>query len=186
MAQEVSAIKVPKPEANVGPCLSRLSLLTDGILSWFHKKLTTEELLERVNGLTAEFAMLEPWTQATFVARLKQEQSNLRRTLVRINTIRETSFVSAGYLLADIITFLLCTGLVLVSMDPFHESVIFAGVISYLLVFLLTLIRDLDNPFGYYERFSGADVSLQPLQDTARRLATLAGMEADPSGDAGR
>jgi len=67
-----------------------------------------------------------------------------------------------------------------VQMDPFPEWLIFAGVISYLLVFLLTLIWDLDNPFGYYERYSGADVSLEPLRDTARRLAKIAAAEGPP------
>jgi len=178
LAQEVLGIGLSKPEANVGPCLSRLVQLNDDVLGYFHKKLDMDGLVESVNGLTAQFAMLEPWTPPPFLARLKQEQSNLRRTLIRINTIRETSFVSTGYLLADVITLLLCTGLVLVQMDPFYESLLFTGVISYLLVFLLMLIRDLDNPFGYYERFSGADVSLQPLQDTASRLAKIAGAEA--------
>jgi prevent-host-death family protein len=42
------------------------------------------------------------------------------------------------------------------------------------MVFLLMLIRDLDNPFGYYEGASSADVSLQPLLDTIGRLADLA------------
>jgi hypothetical protein len=174
LAQEVSGIGMAKPEAKVGPCLILLSQLSADILSWFHKKHYTEELLEHVNELTPQFAAMEPWAQATIVGRLKQEQGNLRRTLVRIHTIRETSFVSAGYLLADITTLLLCTGLVLAKIEPFHESLFFVGVISYLMVFLLMLIRDLDNPFGYYERYSGADVSLKPLQDTARRLARVA------------
>ena len=111
------------------------------------------------------------------MARLKAEQSTLRRTLIRIETIRETSFVSAGYMLAYIITSLLCTGLVLAQLDPFHESLIFTGVIAYLLLFLLLLIRDLDNPFGYDERLSGADVSLEPLNNTIKRLAQIAGVE---------
>jgi hypothetical protein len=39
------------------------------------------------------------------------------------------------------------------------------------------LIKDLDNPFGYYERYSGADVSLKPLEDTVHRLAQIASIE---------
>jgi hypothetical protein len=65
----------------------------------------------------------------------------------------------------------------LAKIEPFYESLFFVGVISYLMIFLLLLIRDLDNPFGYYERFSGADISLKPLEDTARRLARIAGVE---------
>jgi hypothetical protein len=39
------------------------------------------------------------------------------------------------------------------------------------------LIRDLDNPFGYYQRYSGEDVSLKPLEDAASRLAQIASVE---------
>jgi hypothetical protein len=84
-------------------------------------------------------------------------------------------------LLADLITVMLCLGLILTSVDPFYESLFFSGVISYLMIFLLMLIRDLDNPFGYYEVGSSADVTLQPLDDTVGRLAVLAGGVAAPT-----
>ena len=177
MAQEVVGMRLSKPEAVVGPCLVTISELSSDIYDWFYKKLDTECLMERVDGLTTAFAMLEPWTQSTFIARLKTEQANLRRTLTRIETIRDTSFVTAGYMLAYLITGLLCAGLVLAELDPFHESLIFTGVISYLLVFLLLLIRDLDNPFGYDQRLSGADVSLETFRKSIRRLARIAGLE---------
>ena len=177
LAQEVSGIKMAKPEAKVDECLVHLSIISQDILSWFYKKHRTAELLDHVNELTPEFALMEQWTQATLVARLKQEQSNLRRTLIRIHTIRETSFVSTGYLLADMVTFLLCTGLILARIEPFYESLFFVSVISYLMIYLLMLIRDLDNPFGYYERYSGEDVSLKPLVDTASRLSKLTSIE---------
>jgi hypothetical protein len=182
LAQEVSGIRMARPEADVGPCLVLLSELSGGILDWFHKRHPTAELLEHVNALTPQFAVMEQWTQGTLVARLKQEQSNLRRTLIRIHTIRETSFVSAGYLLGDVITVFLCLGLILAKIEPFYESLFFVGVISYLMIFLLMLIRDLDNPFGYYERYSGTDVSLKPLEDTTRRLAFHAAADAESVG----
>ena len=178
LAQEVSGIRIAKSEANISSCLILLSQLSNDILSWFHKKHYSTELMEHVNDLTPQFAMMEQWTQGTLVARLKQEQSNLRRTLTRIHSIRETSFIYAGYLLADITTVFLCAGLILTKIEPFYESLFFVGIISYLMIFLLLLIRDLDNPFGYYERYSCADVSLKPLQDTASRLAQIANGEA--------
>jgi hypothetical protein len=44
-----------------------------------------------------------------------------------------------------------------------------------MLVFPRTPIRDLDNTFGYYERASGEDVSLKPVEDAVLRLQRLAG-----------
>ena len=135
-------------------------------------------MLDHLNELTPHFASMEQWAQATIVARLKQEQSNLRRSIIRIHTIRETSFISSGYLLADLITILLCVGLVLSRIEPFYESLFFVGVISYLMIYLLLLIRDLDNPFGYYDLGSGEDVSLKPLEDTVSRFEPMAHAEA--------
>lgn len=43
-------------------------------------------------------------------------------------------------------------------------------MVSYLLLFLLFLIGDLDNPFGYYEQESSEDVSLKPLEDALTDL----------------
>jgi prevent-host-death family protein len=184
IAQEVMGIALARPDIDPRPSLRRVSQLSEDILSYLFKKLDIAGLLESVNDLTVQFAGLDPSTQATWIARLKQEQSNLRRSLIRINTIRETSFVSTGYLLADIITILLCTGLVLTQLDPFYESLLFSSVIAYLMVFLLLLIRDLDNPFGYYEGASSADVSLDPLRDTAARLAVVAGTAVAPKAPA--
>jgi predicted membrane chloride channel (bestrophin family) len=180
LAQEVCGIRMAKPEARVGACLDLLSQLSQDILTWFQKQHRTTDLLEHVNALTPQFAVMEQWTQATLVARLKQEQGNLRRTITRIHTIRETSFISSGYLLADLITTLLCVGLILAKIEPFYESLFFVGVISYLMIYLLMLIRDLDNPFGYYDRFSGEDVSLKPLEDAASRLAQIARVDVAP------
>ena len=61
-----------------------------------------------------------------------------------------------------------------VRIEPFYESLFFVFVVSYLLLFLLFLIRDLDNPFGYYEVESSEDVSLKPLDDALMDLAKRA------------
>ena len=50
-------------------------------------------------------------------------------------------------------------------------------LLSYLLLFLLFLIRDLDNPFGYYENESSEDVSLKPLEDAMADLEARLALE---------
>ena len=170
LAQEVRGIRMARADADVGPCLRLVAEIGRETLAWFHKRIGTVELLERLNDLTPQLAAMEAWTQATLVARLKQEQSNLRRVVVRIDTIRETAFVSSGYLLADVITVFLCAGLLFAKMKPLYESLFFVTIIAYFMIYLLTLIRDLDNPFGYYESASDEDVSLEPLEAAADRL----------------
>lgn len=173
LAQEAQGLALAKPGSDAMPVVRASSELATGFLEWFHKRMRTTALMDRIDALTPLLAEMEGWSQATLVARLKQEQGNLRRAVIRIHTIRETSFVSAGYLLADMTTILLGIGLVLSRIEPFYESLFFVCVISWLMVFLLLLIRDLDNPFGYYERYSGADVSLEPLRAAVVRLEAM-------------
>jgi hypothetical protein len=145
--------------------------LTGIILKWFYKKEKTDAVLAKITGLNNHFLALEPLTQANFIVRLKNEQNNLRRQITRIHTIRETSFNPAGYAIAEIITIILCIGLIFTKIDPYYESIFFVAFVSFILIYMILLIRDLDNPFSYYEKKKYADeVSLKPLFDLEKRI----------------
>jgi predicted membrane chloride channel (bestrophin family) len=145
--------------------------LTDSIIKWLHKKEKTETVLNKITGFNDHFLALEPLTQANFIVRLKNEQNNLRRLVTRIHSIRETSFNPAGYAIAEIISVVLCIGLIFTKIDPYYESIFFVAFVSFILIYMVLLIRDLDNPFGYYEKENYADeVSLKPLFDLEKRI----------------
>ena len=88
-------------------CLGHIRGLAAALLGWFHRREAISGVLERVSGLNHYYLAFEPLTQPNFIVRLKQEQSAIRRMLIRIDTIRETSFVGAGYAIAELAT-LLC------------------------------------------------------------------------------
>ena len=54
--------------------------------------------------------------------------------------------------------------------EKFHESFFLVVVITFVMFYIIALIRDLDNPFGYYEKSSSEDVSLKPIQDALQRI----------------
>jgi hypothetical protein len=149
-------------KTGLGECLE----LNIFIKNWFYKKIKTKELMHKINTLYKFLSQLENVIAPNYVARLKQEHHNLRKLIIRTHTIRETNFISSGYLIANTTTCLLLIGLVLIKIEPFYESLFFIGVISYLMLFLIILIHDLDNPFGYYENISSEDVSMKPLDDS--------------------
>jgi hypothetical protein len=150
-----------------GSCVVELAR---SIHLWFFKKVKTRDLMDQLTDLNRFFSAFESLTQANFIVRMKQEQHTLRRSLIRIHAIRETSFISSGYLIAELTSGLLALGLILAKIDPFYESLFVVGVIVFLLTFLIMLIRDLDNPFGQYEKSSSEDVSLKPLEDFIARM----------------
>jgi hypothetical protein len=151
--------------------MSHIHDLTESILKWLNKKERTEAILRKITNLNDYFLALEQLTQANFIVRLKNEQHNLRRLITRIHTIRETSFNPAGYAIAEIISVIMCIGLIFTKIDPYYESIFFVAFVSFILIYMVMLIRDLDNPFGYYETESYADeVSLKPLLDLEKRI----------------
>lgn len=154
--------------------LADLEELTGGILAWFHKKERTTVLLQRIAALNDHFLSFESITQANFIARLKQEQSGIRRTINRIHTIRETSFNASGYAIVEAITAILSFGLIFIKIDPYYTSFFFVFFVSFVMIYMVLLIRDLDNPFGYYDDEAlSEEVSLKPISDVSKRLHDL-------------
>ncbi|MDQ1256800.1 MAG: hypothetical protein QG656_1400 [Candidatus Hydrogenedentes bacterium] len=170
VVDEASIIYKSKGADAAMQCIVHMKNLAVAIKGWFFKTRRTQEVLDRVHGLNDYFLAFESLTQANFIARLKQEQSNIRRILIRIHTIRETSFVASGYIIAEATASLVVLGLILTEFTPFYESVFFVGVVCFLLTFLLNLIRNLDNPFGYYDGNSLENITLKPLDDLIREL----------------
>lgn len=157
------------PEAKAA--LKHLNTFLNTLDNWFHKKAKTEELFDQLNGLNKYYLAFEKLTQPNFIVRLKQEQNSLRNMIIRVRTIRETNFVSVGYAIAEITTFLLTLGFLLAEFDPFYESVFFVGIATFLMIYMIALIKDLDNPFDYYEgEKEAAHVSLAPIKDLQERL----------------
>ena len=108
-------------------------------------------------------------------ARLLQPLEGILGILNRIEVIRSTGFVTSVYWLAYLGTGLTCVGLVFSRLDPPLESGLFLFVVSFLLLFLIHLIQDLDNPFGYCDSSSAEDVSLEALRLSIARLSRLEG-----------
>ncbi len=153
--------------------LTAIRDLAAGIRKWLYKEVKTRELMLLVEGLSAEYVALEKHAPPNYIARLKQEQSGLRKVIMRIHTIRETDFIFSGYFIASTTTFLLVFGMIFLKIEPFYESLFFVGLVTYLLLFLLRMIRDLDNPFGHYNESSLEDVSLKPILDASARIGEM-------------
>jgi hypothetical protein len=173
IADECAVLWRHKQAAPARDCLLHVVDLVSSFKRWFCKTERTQVLSEKLSALGDHFFLLEPFTQANFIVRLKQEQTAITRMLTRIHTIRETSFVASGYTMAVIATGLVLIGLLSLKVSPWYESAFLVGVIALFLAYLILLIRDLDDPFDYGEDGTarGEEVSIKPLYDLEKRLA---------------
>lgn len=147
--------------------------LTTSILDWFHRKEKTTSLIAKTRYLNSLFARFEDDTQANYIVRMKNEIAGLSKAIIRVDTIRDTNFISTGYQISISVTLLMCFGLVFSKIDPFYESLFFVGVISFLMIFLILLINDLDDPFAYNKKYSAENVSLYPINRILSEIGNL-------------
>lgn len=154
--------------------LDHVLTFNDQIIKWFYHKADISELMIKLQEFNSYFLEFEKHTQANFITRLKQEQNQIRKSLTRIHTIRETYFMGTAYAITEIITCILIFGLILVKITPFYESIFFVSFVSFILIYMIYFIKDLDNPFAYQKEESQVDeVSLQPLIESKKRIEAL-------------
>jgi hypothetical protein len=163
---ETSAICKLKKSVQAKQFLTFQKDFVGKLLQWLHKKERTRNILGMIRQMNDFFIHLEPVAQAPSLSRMKQEQSNIRKAIIRIHTIRETSFVISAYAIAEALAFFLVLGMLLARMEPFYESLFFVTLVSFVVLYMIFLIKDLDNPFDYKSNGEhGSEVSLKPLHD---------------------
>ena len=131
-----------------------------------------------IRALNGPYRVMAPAIQAGFTTRLKTEQAIIRKLVIRMDTMRRTSYVSAGYLIAEVTAVMLMVVLVITDLGAMAPSLVLVGLISYLLVYLVSLIRDLDNPFEYADGTPGCG------RREPRRAGAQRGPAAGPAGRA--
>ena len=160
------------PEAR--QCVAQLVKIGHSVHRWLLQNKGFDDVMADLRALNPLFMVFAPKIQAGFTTRLKSEQATMRRLVIRMDTMRRTSYVSAGYLIAEITALVILVLLLITDIGELTPTVLVVGVISYLLFYVLALIRDLDNPFEYYgDKPGAADVNLEVLEHSEDRLRGL-------------
>lgn len=96
------------------------------------------------------------------IAKLRNELGTINRMTNRIEVIIRTDFIPAAYALAEIATFSVIILMLFVKIDPFWEATLIFAVTCTMLIGLVLLIHDMDNPFEIGAH-TYADVDLETL-----------------------
>lgn len=127
------------------------------------------EIIEEINSDI--YALVDQGLPPQYLVKLRIELSNIDKLTSRVKVIAETSFIPAAYAIAEIAV----TGVILilffVKLDPYYEGIVIFTIISSLLISIILLIKDMDNPFEYGQK-TFADVDYTPLFDLENYLDT--------------
>jgi hypothetical protein len=82
-----------------------------------------------------------------FITKIRSEMSVVEKLSYRIDTIMEINFLPAAYLIAVIATCAVVVTLLFTRMDPYYEAMALFSSVAFILISMLLLIHDMDNPF---------------------------------------
>lgn len=176
LSLEIKAVIHHNPEANVSTELEAMHVLGTTILRWIKGEVRTEEMLAVYEMSHEHTVRASTWLHdSSLKGRLMVEMASILRAVNRIEVIRETDFSGLVYLLAYASTFILCGGLVFMNPGAMTEAdnQLLLFVLSWILIFILHLISDLDNPFGFSDQSSAEDVDLKILETTLLSLRSM-------------
>jgi hypothetical protein len=143
------------------------------IHNWFYKEVRTAELMEKISGLNRFFVEFDKGgVTPNYVIKMKADQVLLRKTILRIDTIRDTGFVGSAYAIVEAMGIAISLGLVVIKIEPLYAAIFFIALVSFLIAYMLQLIKDLDNPFDYATNGegNGTEIPLKPLHDLVKEL----------------
>ena len=110
---------------------------------------------------------------ATFIVKLKQQQMALLRSRHRVNYIQRIKFIPSATILARSIVIVLIALLLVTDINPFYGGLVMIGLISFILIYMLILIRVISTPFHKAGRTQD-DVSLFLIKDAVNYLKNQA------------
>ncbi len=166
----------PAARKDAVACLEHTRAVIRSVTRWFAHKERTREVIASLRAYGPLFARLEPHTQANFLVRLKQEVASVRRMVIRMRNIREAAVVAPAYAVSELFTGIVILSLLFVDMGTLPEAIMITSGISYLLVYMIALIRDLDNPFQYHDKAHVQDeIAIEPLGAVERTIGGMLG-----------
>ena len=144
----------------------------DSLKDWLYKKVKIKIVLDKVSSMNDFFiAMDKEGIQANYIIKMKNEQTSIRRMIMRIDTIRDTEFVGSAYAIVEAMGFLTVFGLLIIRIEPYYASLFLTLLITFLISYMFLLIKDLDNPFDYKKNGeTGTEISLKPLYDFEKNI----------------
>lgn len=163
-----------RPALALGELRREVLSTCDTIKAWLLRTKDTATVFAAMTNMNVVIRRLEQGGAGPYASRAVPQLLMLRKNVSRIDVIRRTGFLPAAYALLEV---LLAMILVLLLAARFKSPVaefILVPVVSLVNVYMLRLIRDIDDPFDYFtdgRKRGGAEVDLFPIDEYRERLA---------------
>lgn len=163
------AIAAGHPDHNPQPLQEGLLRVAKTIDSWLTQGQDEQTVIDALTDLNRLFVPLAQLGGGAIANRVHTEQAKVRMQVAQIKSNRDTDFLGPAYVLLWLFLVGAIVALLLINANQFSKNLIVSAFMFTSFIYLLLLIRDLDNPFQYDGK-SSVDVDLSPLRSLSDRL----------------
>jgi hypothetical protein len=127
-----------------------------------------------LTAMSGVIGQLEREGAGPYASRAVPQLLMVRRCVSRVDVIARTGFLPVAYALFEVLVTMIIALVLIAKFKNVMAELLLVPFVSLINLYMLRLIRDIDNPFDYREDGSdggAAEVSLYPLRDYRERLA---------------
>ena len=142
--------------------------LHNAVMNWLFNNETAER-----SYLALQALLLQSGSSQFFKNNVLKNIDACRRNINRVDVIRRTDFIPTGYALLEVFVTITLGLLVFSNFKHYVAQYLVIGSISLIYIYMIRLIRDLDNPFDYSTEgacLGAAEVDYFPLTEAKARL----------------
>lgn len=175
--EEAMALGCAHKGVSAAPMREKVLELCDIIRKWFVRKVGPDAVFSQLTAMLSVVKELETMGAFGYAARAGGDLSAIRRTVTRISVISRTGFLSSGYALLETLAAANIALVLIAGFKNIFAEVILVSFVTLIFVYMLRLIRDIDDPFEYAEDGvrGAAEVELFPLEEYVVRLRARSG-----------
>ncbi len=178
LEEMLTVVAAQKPAVELKAMQKHVLTLADSIQGWLVKKLTTGQVFEAITQMSGVLVELERSGSGPYVSRGLSEVAALRKSVSRIDVISRTGFLPPAYALLEVLLGMILLLLMVARFKTTIAELVLVPFVSLVNIYMLRLIRDVDDPFDFApdgSKNGGAEVDLFPIDEYRARIAKRIG-----------
>lgn len=161
---------VGRPAVNVAGGRRAVLQAATSLHDWLHKKAGKAAHFEALSRLADALYVIEGQGAGPHATRGLRDLSALRRTVSRIDVISRTGFIASAYALMEVVAAVIIFLVMISKFKSIVAELVICAFVTLIYVYMIKLIRDIDDPFEYSGTGGAAEVNLFPLVEYQHRL----------------
>jgi hypothetical protein len=184
--EDLIVVSACKPGFDAAPARRDLAAVAERVLQWLDKQAPLESVHLAIEAMNGHFQSMDLAGATAHANRSIVFMNAVRRIVGRMDVIRRTGFLQTGYAILEVIVVSILLLLLASRFKTLVAEYTLVVSISMIYVYMLRLIRDIDDPFDYgvdSEGKGAAEVELFPLTEYIARARSRspAAVEAAPA-----